>query len=475
MAGGVRLPLWQEPHADSTCTKRVTILRPTGQARILPQPVRPEKSAAATASKANAHHESLDNRPVSTPAPDRDWPAHTQQVLPWRQTVRRGPRLDREVDQITVNLPPFIAQMSFPAQRPLMAMVNASVGGMGHLDLVHGRTLEALGHLQLRTESVDSSKIENIEAGLADYGRAMLGVGASASARSMAAATSALVRMIDDAKSAREVRLEALLQAHQDLFARHPDEHQRAGRIRVGQNWVGGSDYSPRNALWVPPPPQLVPAYLDDLFTFANRADLPTLVQAAIAHAQFESIHPFIDGNGRLGRALIQAILRRRRATRHLTIPIASALVAHRERYFAALTAYRAGSAAPIIALLARSASLATDESWRAATEIEEIRQRWQETAPARPGQPAYRLMDLLTEAPIVNVASVSDQLRITTDESAAAIEELTRVRVLQRAPRTWRAPVWLAFDVLREVEALSARTQEASRRLAEPLTSAAD
>ena len=94
-----------------------------------------------------------------------------------------------------------------------------------------------------------------------------------------------------------------------------PGEVRYAGRIRDMQNWIGGSDYSPRDALYVPPPPETVEGYLDDLIRFANRNDLPVLSQAAVAHAQFESVHPFTDGNGRIGRALINAILRRRGAT----------------------------------------------------------------------------------------------------------------------------------------------------------------
>ena len=104
-----------------------------------------------------------------------------------------------------------------------------------------------------------------------------------------------------------------------------PGESAYAGRLRDMQNWIGGSDHSPRGALYVPPPPETVADYLADLLDYANRDDVPTLVQAAIAHAQFESIHPFTDGNGRIGRALINTVLRRRGATTRVVIPLASA------------------------------------------------------------------------------------------------------------------------------------------------------
>lgn len=415
----------------------------------------------------SAHPAAWDNVAVTEPGPPLDWAPHTFERRPYRQRVARGPRADRQVREITVALPPLIADRDYPIERPLAAMTTASAGDLGHLDLVHGRTLKALNHLQLRAEAVDSSKIENVDASLADYGRALLGVGANASAISMASATAALTRMIADAESSRAITPEAILKAHHDLFRRHPDEAHRAGKFRTTQNWVGGSDYAPTNALHIPPPPETVPDYLEDLFAYANRDDVPTLVQAAIVHAQFESIHPFIDGNGRIGRALIHAVLRRRRASRHLTVPIASALVAHRERYFGALNDYRSGSAAPLIAMLASATSVATAESWRTAARLRDLRTAWHDAVGgSRPGTALHRLLDLLTEEPIVNVALVMERVDASESTARTAITTLVDARVLSKAPRSRRAPVWLAQSVLDEVDDLSHRIQASSRRL---------
>ncbi|MBS4751340.1 Fic family protein [Nocardioides sp. zg-ZUI104] len=404
---------------------------------------------------------------MSDVPPLRDWAPHTAEVRWWRQRTTRGPRVDRLVREVTVSLPPYIAEREYPMDRPLRAMTTASVGDLSHLDLVHGRTLKALNHLQLRTESVDSSKIENVDASLADYGRALLGSGANASATSMASATAALSRMIREADTTRKVSAEAMLRAHHDLFRTNPDEAHRAGRFRTTQNWVGGSDYSPRDALHVPPPPETVPGYLDDLFAFCNRDDLPPVVQAAIAHAQFESIHPFIDGNGRIGRTLIHAILRRRRSTRHLTVPIASALVTHRDSYFAALNDYRAGNASTIVAMMATAIRIATAESWTAATNLLATRERWGGALPeARPGSPVFRLLDLLTEQPILNVELVDRSLGLGPERAEEAIETVAAAKILTRVRRTRKAPVWLATDVLHEVEDLSTRIQASARRL---------
>ncbi|WP_238473459.1 Fic family protein [Nocardioides cavernaquae] len=397
-----------------------------------------------------------------------DWPPHGAVTRPWRQTVRRGPRADRQLGEVIVSLPPLIAGLTYSPEPALLRMLEAVAGGLTHLDMVHGRTLAALNGLLLRTESVDSSKIENVDASLSDYGRALLGEGANASAVSMASATSALDRMIRDAGMLpRTLRKEAMLRAHHDLFSRVPSESVRAGHVRHRQNWVGGSDWSPRGALHVPPPPETVDAYLDDLFAFANRDDMPALAQAAIVHAQFESIHPFTDGNGRIGRALIHAVLRKRRVTRHLTVPIASGLVSHRDQYFGALNDYRAGNASTIVTMLASAASIATRESRRTAAEVTETRERWSSAAghPA-PGTPAYRLLDLLVEEPIINIPLVMERGDVKDSTALDAIGELQKAGVLQRAPRSRRTPVWLAPDVLREVHDLSIRISSASLNL---------
>lgn len=394
-----------------------------------------------------------------------DWPAHTSEVRPYQQRIARGPRSDRRLREITVNLPPLIRDLEYHPDRGLAASVNAGTGGLSHLDLTHGRTLQALNHLLLRTEAVASSKIEDLDADLTDYGRALLGVRANATGVAVASATAAMGRMITDADRTRSLRAEAILTAHRELFRRDPDEQHRAGRFREVQNWIGGSDYAPTDTLYVPPPPDRLPELLEDLFAFANRSDVPPLVQAAIVHAQFESIHPFVDGNGRIGRALIHAVLRRRRITRHLTAPIASTLVAHRQRYFDALEDYRDGTAATLIAMLAAATHLATTESWRTAENLAAIRERWHDVVPGlRPGSSTYRLLDSLTEHPFLNLALVTEYTGADETTARADVDRLEEAGVLTRLPRTRRAPAWIAPDVLAEIGDLDTRIRDTGR-----------
>ena len=394
-----------------------------------------------------------------------DWPPHERRVVPWRQRTERGPRADRLLREVEVQVPPRIADVSYAVDRPLGASMTNALAGLAQLDDSHGRRLRALNQLLLRTESVASSKIEDIESSMADYGRAVLGAKANASAVSMAAATEALAGIISDAQEHGMLRREALTSAHRVLFRRSIEQGPNAGRFRTVQNWIGGSDFTPRNALYVPPPPEHIAPLLDDLFAFADRDDVPVLVQAAVVHAQFECIHPFVDGNGRIGRTLVHAVLRRRRATHHLTVPIASGLVAHREKYFDAVKDYAAGRARPMVAMLTAATVVATHESRRTATNLHEVRREWDERLGAvTPGSTVHRVLESLLLGPTVQVASLAGRLDLGAGEVEDAVGRLVEAGVLVPLGRRRRDRVWAARDVLDELTDLNDRIVAVSR-----------
>ena len=142
------------------------------------------------------------------------------------------------------------------------------------------------------------------------------------------------------ASSGRPLGTDDLLEVHRRLMAAsmHP---RLGGWVRDVQNWIGASGYTPVGASFVPPPPEEVPSLLADLMAFVNRMDVPPLLQAEIAHAQFEIIHPFADGNGRVGRALVHAVLRRRGVAPAFVPPISAVLARSRDAYFDGLAVWR--------------------------------------------------------------------------------------------------------------------------------------
>ncbi len=183
---------------------------------------------------------------------------------------------------------------------------------------------------------------------------------------------------------------DAILAMHKALLdSTEPDS---AGKWRTVQNWIGGSDWSPYEATFVPPQPDRVPAAIQDLERFLARDDVPTLVQAAIAHAQFETIHPFTDGNGRTGRALVHSLLRGKELTRHVTVPVSAGLLADTRRYFDALTAYRNGDPEPIVERLAHASLAAINNGRALVDELHAVRASWEEEISARRDATAWRL-----------------------------------------------------------------------------------
>ncbi len=392
------------------------------------------------------------------------WPPHTQETRPWRQAQRGGARDDRMLRAVEVWLPPKIAELEIAIDSPLANDLDSAMREITTLDRADGADLDALGVLLLRAESVASSKIEAVEASLDDYARALHGARSNPSAVSMVAATVALDEMINHVTPGGHIDLSMITSAHLALMRDDPGETHYAGRLRDMQNWIGGSDHSPRGALYVPPPPETVADYLADLLVYVNRDDVPALVQAAIAHAQFESIHPFTDGNGRIGRALINTVLRRRGVTSRVVIPLASALVAHRDRYFELLTAYRGGSVRPLIASFAAGARIAAAESRITAGRLREIPALWSDRlGPVRGGSAVAKLIDLLPVRPILSADEACVAIVSSRSSVFAAIDRLREAEVIRPLTRRKRDQIWGAGLILDELDDLPVRIATAS------------
>ncbi|WP_067859181.1 Fic family protein [Nocardia shimofusensis] len=383
------------------------------------------------------------------------WPPHRVEPRPWVARKRQGTRADRTLDSIEVSIPPHIAELDFESTGSVARAQEEAVIAVARLEAGFGAYLAPLADFLLRSESVASSKIEHIDAGWRAFGRALAGAKASDEARSQLAAVRTLATMVDTA-SGGPITLDTLLAAHRTLMA--PDYYtaRDSGRLRDVQNWIGGSDFTPVDALCVPPPPELVPELMDDLMVFVNRTDLPIIAQAAIAHAQFESIHPFTDGNGRIGRALISAILRRRKLTHRVTVPLASVMLADTHRYFGYLNGYRAGRADDLVEYTARAAVHSSGAAEESARSLSELPRRWKDVARPRANSADEALIASLLDTPILN-ADLAQSITGTTEASTyRALDRLTGAGILDVLSESKRNRVWAAVDVLAELDALS-------------------
>jgi Fic family protein len=368
--------------------------------------------------------------------------------------------------EVTVWLPPKIADLDVSVPSRIGADMDLALREIATLDETHGEHLASLSTLLLRAESVASSKIEHVEASLDDYARALHGIKSNVSAVSMVASTEALDDLIRSVEGGRDIGLDNIYSAHQMLMADDPYERSYAGKLRTMQNWIEGSDHSPRGASYVPPPARTVNDYMVDLARFSNRTNTGVLVQAAVAHAQFESIHPFTDGNGRIGRALINTILRKRGATQRVVVPLASAIVARRESYFEALGAYRNGDAGPIIESFSKGSMIAAQESRITADRIARMPEEWREaTGAPRTGSAAAKVLDSLLDNPVFAAEEAVRRIGGATSSVYAAINRLHDAGVIRPLTNRTRNQVWVASSLADELDDLGMRIATRAKR----------
>ena len=207
------------------------------------------------------------------------------------------------------------------------------------------------------------------------------------------------------ATEAELITVEQLSEIHHALLERAANADRIAGFIRSVQNWIGGNDFNPCGANFVPPPADQVSPLLDDLVRFCNEETLPPLAQAALAHAQFETIHPFEDGNGRTGRALVQVLLRRRRLAPDYVPPISVVLAADKSSYIEGLVDFREGRENDWLKTFANAATRAAELAAGYLVEVQGLQDAWRDQLyehGVRSDAVAWRIIDLLPAHPHV-------------------------------------------------------------------------
>ena len=322
--------------------------------------------------------------------------------------------------------------------------------------------LEALSHQLLRSEAVASSRIEGLELSHKNLAEAAFDPKlASANAASVLGNIKAMQEGLKVGAGSKRITTDTLLQIHARLFKGTRDE-RIAGRVRTTQNWIGHGD-NPFKAVFVPVPESEVLRLLDDLVRFVARDDLAPLIQAAIAHAQFETIHPFEDGNGRVGRILIHLILRRRGLAPHYVPPISLVLAANDGAYVAGLTAYRARREDEWTGLFSRAAAIAADGARTLAADIEALKAKWRERAHPRSGSAAAKLIDLLPLYPVFDLKSATEFLGVSDEATRLGIERLAQADVVREVTKRKWGRAW-------EAVGLFALLDSFERRLAKPV-----
>ena len=336
---------------------------------------------------------------------------------------------------------------------------------------------EALARLLLRAESVASSRIEGLEVG----GRRLLRADAAhglgleprdVTSREILGNIDAMTWAVNSVDAGEDITLEALLETHRLLMAGTRLE-ELGGSVRTVQNWIGGSNYNPCSASFVPPPPEDVPDLLDDLMEFCNDDSLPTLAHAAVAHAQFETIHPFVDGNGRTGRGLIHMVLRRRGLGLRILPPVSLILATWSQDYIDGLNGTRyvgpsdsTEAHAGInswIALFASACNRSVEDAGHFEDRVRDLQSGWRDrVGRVRRDSAVSLLVDALPAAPVLTTSTAAELVGRSFQATSLAMDRLVDAGVLVQVSIGRRNRAFEAYEL---VDAFTAF----ERRLASP------
>ena len=326
-------------------------------------------------------------------------------------------------------------------------------------------SFEGLARFLLRAESVGSSKIEGLEAAARRLARAEAAIALGGDANDRVAVEvigniAAMESAVELATGADPFELDHLLSVHCTLMDNSPTP-ELGGVVRQEQNWIGGSSFNPCSAAFVPPPHEYLPDLLADLLDYVNGDEHSPLVQAAIAHAQFETLHPFADGNGRTGRALIHVVLRRRGLAPTFVPPVSLVLATWSDDYVNGLmtfrhlsepdSAERSAAAVQWLRMFATATSRACQDADAYSDDIDEITAAWRsKLGRVRANSSTDLLLGVLPGAPIVTVESASKLIGRSKARTTDAVNALAEAGVLrQRNVGRQRYRVFEATEVL--------------------------
>lgn len=386
------------------------------------------------------------------------WPAITTEPRPWERdptmvASRRQLRLARGDYQAAVL--PLIADIEVHLSSETLAAADDASVELARFDSEVGAITAPFASVLLRTESASSSEVEKLTSSAKQIALAELESARSGNARLIVANVRAMKAALELSESINE---EAIITMQHTLLFESAPEH--TGKFREEAVWIGGGSISPHAASFIPPHHERVPGLMADLVRFCARTDIPVLAQAALAHAQFETIHPFPDGNGRTGRALLHSMLRHGGLTRNVTVPVSAGLLRNTDDYFRALTSYRKGDPGPIILAFADAVFAGITNGRTLIKELQSIAADWADTAPARRGSTGVAIRELLLRQPVITIQIVAEELGVSFVSASAAIERMVAAGVLIQTNNYKRNRIWHSPEVLEALDRFGARAR---------------
>ncbi|ABM13340.1 Fic family protein [Mycolicibacterium vanbaalenii] len=386
--------------------------------------------------------------------------------LTWDAPVEAGYGLadlraaQRQAGKYEAAVPASIADLTVALPAGVLADAEEASNEITRFDAELGDEIAPFSAVLLRSESAASSNIENLTASARAIAEAeALGDTSRRNAALIVSNTEAMKAAVALADRLDE---NAILAMHATLM--RDSNPASAGHWRTEQVWIGGGNFGPRGADYVAPHHARVLDSIEDMIAFTRRAAMPTLPQIAIAHAQFETIHPFTDGNGRTGRALIQAMLRHKRLTRQITVPVSAGLLTDTDAYFGALGSYRDGDPAPIVERLSEASILAVANGRRLVADLRSLREEWNARIIARRDSAVHRVADLLIKHPVFNARLLQRELGVRTGNARRYVDPLTDAGIIVEFTDRARNRAWRAPEVLSALDDFATRAGRRGR-----------
>lgn len=386
------------------------------------------------------------------------WPPISREAQQWMRDPDELALLPksarrRMLPTYEASIPHLIANRDVILSPQLTARVSDLLVSIARFDGEQMQRGYDLPALLLRSESSASSQIEHLTSSVRNVALAELADESPQNARLVAGNVAAMRKALE---SQDEITVDSIRDVHRILINWSGESF--GGELRREQVWVGGTPYSPHGAHYVPPTWQRVPEYLDDIVAFISREDVDPIVQAAVAHAQFETVHPFIDGNGRTGRVLLHKILRRSGVLLHVTLPLSAGLLHNVDAYMKSLEAYQEGNPIAVVEQLVDALELSLMVGRLVARNLDGVFAGWRGLMTERANSSIHRLPLVLAEQPVVTVPYVAEKMGITTRAAQNLVSRACEYEILRPLGNRRRGVFYQAdelIDVLEEASSL--------------------
>lgn len=386
------------------------------------------------------------------------WPPISRETQQWMRDPDELALLPksarrRMLPTYEASIPHLIANRDVILSPQLTARVSDLLVSIARFDGEQMQRGYDLPALLLRSESSASSQIEHLTSSVRNVALAELADESPQNARLVAGNVAAMRKAL---ASQDEITVDSIRDVHRILINWSGESF--GGELRREQVWVGGTPYSPHGAHYVPPTWQRVPEYLDDIVAFISREDVDPIVQAAVAHAQFETVHPFIDGNGRTGRVLLHKILRRSGVLLHVTLPLSAGLLHNVDAYMKSLEAYQEGNPIAVVEQLVDALELSLMVGRLVARNLDGVFAGWRGLMTERANSSIHRLPLVLAEQPVVTVPYVAEKMGITTRAAQNLVSRACEYEILRPLGNRRRGVFYQAdelIDVLEEASSL--------------------